>query len=203
MASQRADRPEAKSRRLFVAVEIDEAAQDAIDAAIEPWRALFPKARWSPRANRHVTIRFLGPVWPRLVDDVEDAVVATAAAAAVPFGLALAGFGRFPDRGKARVLWIGPDDPAGALPALAAGLQERLPREFPPETRPFSAHMTVARSDPLDLPATWLETPVRAVTWRVDHLTLFESHLERPHARYEPIARCALGDVAGPPADPR
>jgi hypothetical protein len=26
------------------------------------------------------------------------------------------------------------------------------------------------------------------VTWRVDRLVLFESHLQRPHARYEPIA---------------
>ncbi len=203
MARDRAARPEAKPRRLFVAVELSEAAQEAIDQAIAPWRAALPKARWTPIANRHVTVRFLGAVWPRLLDAV-GAAVAAAAAETAPFELSLAACGRFPDRGGARVLWVGLNDPAGALAHLAGRLDARLPAEVRRETRPFAAHLTVARSNPaIDLPASWAAAPVASSGWRVDHLTLFESHLRRPHARYEPLERLPLGDVAAHPAEPR
>ena len=37
--------PEAKPLRLFVALEIPEAAKDVVEAAFAPWREEFPKAR--------------------------------------------------------------------------------------------------------------------------------------------------------------
>ncbi len=188
MARDRASRPEAKARRLFVAVSVPSEAQEALDAAVAPWREELPRARWTPVANRHVTCTFLGPVWPRLLDRVQEAMAAVAAGAA-PFTLALEGLGRFPERGKARVLWAGLRDDAGGLAGLAAALDRALAPEFPPETRPFAAHLTVARSHPpLTVPAGWEATTVEPVGWRVETLTLFESHLERPHARYEPLA---------------
>jgi len=193
MARDRSSRPEAKPHRLFLAVEIPERAQDAVDAAILPWREALPMARWAPRVNRHVTLKFLGPTWPRLVGFVE-AAAAEAAARSGAFDLRLAGVGRFPERGKARVLWVRVHDDGGALAGLAAALDAALAREFAPETRPFSAHLTVARSNPaLAVPDTWTDTPVEAVGWRVEALTLFESHLQRPHARYESRRKFQVG----------
>jgi 2'-5' RNA ligase len=194
MARDREKRPEAKKRRLFVAIEISDEAHDAVDRAIEPWRDEFPRARWVPRENRHVTMKFLGGTFPRLVDEVFEAVSAAAASTA-PFHLTLGALGRFPERGRARVLWVGlEDEPKGALTALADAVQDAVPREFPPEKRAFSAHLTVARSDPpLPLPDAFEGSLVEPVTWTVDALTLFESHLRRPAPVYEPLLRAPLG----------
>lgn len=193
MARAREKRPDAKKRRLFVAIEISDEAHDVVDRAIEPWRDGFPRARWVPRENRHVTMKFLGSTFPRLVDQVFEAVT-TAAASSAPLRVTLGGLGRFPERGKARVLWVGlEDEPQGALTALADAVQDAMPREFPPEKRAFSAHLTVARSDPpLAVPASFAATAVEPVTWVVDHLTLFESHLRRPAPVYEPLLRAPL-----------
>jgi len=189
-------------RRLFVAVEIPDAAQDAVDAAIDPWRDALRAARWVPRANRHVTVRFVGWTAPELVGAVTDAVRATAAATP-RFDLAVTAAGRFPPRGKARVLWIGLDDPAGALAVTAGRLQTRMADALPPEARAFTPHLTVARArPPIRVPDGWAAADVEPSRWTVEHLVLFESHLGRPHARYEPLERCALVNVADPRPDP-
>src|SRR6266516_1170716 len=67
VARDRATRPEAKPQRLFVAVEVSEQAKRAVADAIEPWRQAFPQGRWVHAENWHVTMKFLGRTWPRLV----------------------------------------------------------------------------------------------------------------------------------------
>ena len=66
MARDRAGQPEARSLRLFVAFDVPAEAADAVELAIQPWRSVFERARWVPRDNWHVTLKFLGQTWPRL-----------------------------------------------------------------------------------------------------------------------------------------
>ena len=191
-----------RRRRLFIGVELPDGAQDAIDAAVGTWRDAIEAARWTPRPNRHVTLRFLGGVAPELVDGVHEAV-ASVAAATPAFPIALGSPGRFPASGRARVLWVGLSD-GDVLGRIVALLATRLPARTAPDTRPYTAHVTVARADPpIRAPDGWTETPVDPSPWGVGHLTLFESHLSRPHARYEVFERCPLAHVADPGSDPR
>jgi RNA 2',3'-cyclic 3'-phosphodiesterase len=193
MARDRAARPEAKALRLFVAIELPAEAQDAVEAAIAPWREAFPRARWVPAANRHVTVKFLGQTWPRLRGWVEERV-ADAARSAVAFETSLTELGAFPSARRARVLWVGLDDRPGRMAEVALGLDVALAEEFRPETRAFTPHLTVARSDPpLELPPDYATTAVAPVRFRVDHVTLFRSHLRRPAPRYEPLATFPFG----------
>lgn len=195
MARDRTSRPEAKPLRLFAAVDVPERAKDSVVAATEPWRERFPEGRWVRPENWHVTVKFLGRTWPRLVDWVVRES-RTAAAGIRPFRLGLDGLGVFPGPGRARVLWAGLDDPEGGLRALAAAVEERLGREFPPEKRPFSAHLTVARFDPpvpmRDHAEKLSGTRVEAEPFRVGNLTLYRSHLSPRGARYEPLERFPL-----------
>jgi 2'-5' RNA ligase len=179
--------------RLFVAFEISEEARAAAVATVAPLRERFPKARWVPPENLHVTLKFLGEVYPRLEGWV-PARVEEAAARLAPFGVRLEGLGAFRSPRSARVIWVGlADDPPGAMAVTAGALADALRREYPPEKRPFSAHLTMARSDPpLALAPEDLETEVPAVAWTVDHVVLFRSHLRRPAPVYEPIARYPL-----------
>jgi 2'-5' RNA ligase len=187
MARDRASHPEARSLRLFVAFDVSAEAGDEVARAIDPWRTEFPKARWVPRENWHVTLKFLGQTWPRLERWVREGVAEVAAAAA-PVATRLTTLGSFPSRGRARVLWAGIDDEAGRLGTIAAALDRTLRREFRPETRAFSPHLTVARSDPpLRLPERFAEVPLEPLGFTVDRIVLFRSHLRRPAPRYEAL----------------
>jgi 2'-5' RNA ligase len=192
MARDRAARPEAKPLRLFVAIEIPETAKDEVEEVFAPWREAFPKARWVPRENMHVTLKFLGRTWPRLTDWVPEQVEA-AVAEVSRFTVRLRGVGSFPSAKRGRALWAGFDDTDG-IAALAAEIETALADEFPTEKRPFHPHLTVARSEPpLKLPAGYSGTELESDEWEVDHVVLFRSHLRRPAPLYEPLARFRLG----------
>jgi RNA 2',3'-cyclic 3'-phosphodiesterase len=193
MARDRASRPEAKPLRLFAAVEISQEAKEAVAAAVAPWRERFPKARWSPQDNWHVTLKFMGRTWPRLRGWVEERLRA-AAQGIEPFEVRLDGMGAFPSAGRARVVWAGISDATGRFAGLAVSIDEALATEFPAETRAWHPHLTVGRSDPpIPLPAEFAAAAVEPVRFRVERVVLFESHLRRPAPRYEALATFPLG----------
>jgi 2'-5' RNA ligase len=192
MARDRASRPEAKPLRLFVAVDVPPAVRDAADASVEPWRARFPRAKWVPPQNQHVTMKFLGSTWPRLVPWVRETVAAVAQAHA-PVPTRVLGLGAFPNGRRARVLWVGLDDGQGRLARIAAALDEAFSREFAPEKRGFTPHLTVARFDP-PVPLEGLEeVELVCEPFEIDRIVLFRSHLRRPAPVYEELGAFELG----------
>jgi RNA 2',3'-cyclic 3'-phosphodiesterase len=192
MGRDRAARPGAAPLRLFVAIDVPEEAKDSVDEAFRRWREEFPRARWVPRENWHVTLKFLGRTWPRLREWVPERVEAAVRDMA-SFRVRLAGVGSFPSRRRGRILWAGVDD-ADPLTEVATRLDEALRDEFEPESRPFHAHLTVARSDPpVELPRGYAETPLETAPWTVRDVVLFRSHLRRPAPVYEPIVRVPIG----------
>ena len=196
MARDRASRPEAAPARLFVAIEIDEAAKSRVRAVLEPWRQRFPAARWAPPANWHVTLVFLGRTWPRLMGWVQEQAAGVARASS-PFTVTLDGLGAFPSTGRARVVWAGLRDPDGSCASMAQKLGEALSREFEPDKRAFHPHVTVARSDPpLALPEDFAATAIHTEPFRVDRLVVFRSFLARPAPRYEPLGVHPFGMLA-------
>ena len=194
MGRDRASRPEAMPLRLFLAIEIPDHAKDVAEEMFAPWRDEFPKARWVPRENMHVTLKFLGRTWPRLTDWVPERI-GEAVADVEPFKTRLDGVGSFPSAKRGRAIWAGFQDDEERLSGLAAAIDEALEDEFEPEKRAFHAHLTMARSDPpLKLPSTYTSTQLVSEPWTVDRVTLFRSHLGRPAPRYEPLERLPLGE---------
>ena len=192
MARDRATRPEARPLRLFVAVTVPAAAEADVDAAVAPWRSTFPRARWVPSENRHVTLKFLGRTYPRLVGWVHERL-AEAAGGLAPFTTRVAGLGCFPSPGRARVLWAGLDDAEGRWAALARAVDDALAREFEPERRAFAPHLTVARSEPpLRLSEDVAATSLGSDPFEVGEIVLFRSHLRRPAPVYEALGRFPL-----------
>jgi 2'-5' RNA ligase len=192
MADDRAGPREARSLRLFVAFDVSHDVAEAVERAIEPWRDAFPRARWVPRENWHVTLKFLGQTWPRLEGWVHERVDDVARAHR-PVPSRLTSLGSFPSPGRARVLWAGFEDDAGDLARIATALDEGLRREFRPESRGFSPHLTVARSDPpIRLPDGFAATPLDPVACTIDRVVVYRSHLRRPAPVYEPTATFPL-----------
>ena len=194
MARDRASRPEAKPLRLFVAVDVPEAIRETLERDVAPIRERRPRARWVPTRNQHVTLKFLGGTWPRLVDRVHESIAAAAAGAQVVHTRVL-GLGSFPDDRRARVLWAGLEDPERRLARLAASLDEALAPEFRPEKRPFTPHLTLARFEPPVTLDGLSGMTSQSDPFVVDRIVLYRSHLRRPAPVYEPLAAFPLGVV--------
>jgi 2'-5' RNA ligase len=177
--------------RLFAAVELPDAARAAIGAATERLRTTLPGLRWVPAENLHLTLVFLGWVDPGEVDPIRDEL-AGAAAPAAPFRAGLGAAGRFPDTGKARIVWFGFTSGAEELDALAGRVRRAVAHRVG-DDRPFRPHVTVARADrPVRIPVGALDLTPLDVEVEVDAVTLFRSHLGAPSPWYEAIARLAL-----------
>ena len=191
-----------RNHRLFVALEPPDAVRRRLAAIdVELRRAAGRAAdeiRWVPPENVHLTLQFLGAVPEERVPDVETAIRA-AAAAARPLSLEVKGAGGFPNARRPRVVWAGLTGDLTALAALAADLGRRLaPLGFPPEERPFSAHLTLGRARegrgaPGIAGALASAAEAAGAPWRATEAVLFESHLSPKGPRYEAIAHAPLG----------
>lgn len=184
--------------RLFVGVGLpDPVAMEAADATAS-LRARYPDARWVPVESLHVTLAFLGPVARAQRPWIEERLREVASTTEA-FSTAITGIGGFPSMAGARVLWLGLDDPGDRCGKLARAVQEALSPTFPMESRPFTPHITVARSPrSLDLrdPGDASSANER---FDVGGISLFRSHLGRPEPRYEELTAIPFdGPTPGP-----
>ncbi len=123
----------------------------SIESLIRDLRAASRGLKLVSPDHFHVTLKFLGDTEEGLVPEIESAM-REAAAGIAPFTLAVRRTGGFPDLSRPRVLWVGLEG-AEPLARIARSLDEHLGAlGFGPESRPWSAHMTLARvRDPRDL----------------------------------------------------
>ena len=171
--------------RLFVAVDVPELQRDWLREQTASWHEAIRGARWTEPRNQHLTLKFLG--W--VPSDELDAVTAACEKVAGSHRgatLRLSTPGAFPNARRARVLWVGVDDPAGLLAALAADLDKALaPLGFEPESRPFKAHLTLARfKDPARVEIPELDASALG-GFEVESVGLWRSRLARTGAEYE------------------
>jgi 2'-5' RNA ligase len=196
MARDRASRPEAKPLRLFVAVDVPDRVKAELADATAPYRDRIRGARWTRSDGWHVTLKFLGATWPRLVETVRESVQA-AAGAAEAFDSRLTSLGVFPSPGRARVVWAGLEDPEGRFGALVKALDDLLADDFVAERRAFTPHLTVARLIPprniREFAPDLVGTTVPSEPFPVDRLVLYRSHLSPKGATYEPLLEAAFG----------
>jgi 2'-5' RNA ligase len=174
------------SLRLFLAVDVPRDLLHEVEARVKPLRSQAEGARWAPVENQHVTLRFLGTTPDDRLASLVSSVRSTVARHD-PFILRLGTLGSFPERGKARVLWAGFEDPTPLL-ALARDLEPVLVSlGYEAEKRAFSAHLTLAR---FKVPAAVRELTAKVDLSDLDPFTveqvgLWRSHLSPKGARYE------------------
>jgi 2'-5' RNA ligase len=186
--------------RLFIAIDLDDAARDTIAAEQKRLVSAIGKVGGSRLTivrpeQMHLTLVFLGEVAEPIAAQLTEGIAAPVDQRA--FDLTFAGIGVFPPRGSPNVLWVGVTEGAREV----AGLQHELARRvgelgIPLETRPFHAHLTLARwresrsadrSHALDAAARNVVARIR-----VDHATLYHSRLSPSGPTYTPLARATL-----------
>lgn len=174
--------------RLFIAVRLPKELTDRAAALLPP---ALPAIRPVRPELLHVTLAFLG--WT--ADEHLDRVIAAAVAAAQgqpPFDLVFAGAGRFPEKGKPRVVWLrvaGGREPLAALAGRVADELRRRAITF--DDRPFVPHLTLARvqADASGPEGRTIAAAVDALAvpelrTRVDRVAVVESVLSRQGPRY-------------------
>jgi len=136
--------------RLFVAVEIPPAVRKSLGEFLAVLRALSSQPRWVRTDNLHITLKFIGEVQPEKLGDIRAALSAVHSDRSVT--LDFRGVGFFPNEKRPRVFWAGIEASAN-LARLASDIDRALEKPgVPPEKRPFSPHLTLARFEPPGLP---------------------------------------------------
>ena len=137
--------------RLFAAIDIPDDLQDALRCFVDHLRPAATIA-WSPVENLHLTTKFIGE-WPEeKLPQREDALRSMPRRDPIP--REVRGLGWYPNPKNPRVFWAGVHDTDG-LTSLARDIETALePLGIAKETRPFAAHLTLARiKDPTPLDA--------------------------------------------------
>lgn len=126
------------SLRLFAAIALPDPVAERLLALMKG----VPGAKWRPRENLHMTLRFFGELTEPLAEDL-DSAIEEAVRGLGPFELQLKGAGSF-GGADPHALWIGAAQ-TYALKQLAAACEKAARRvKLKPEPHNFTPHVTIA-----------------------------------------------------------
>lgn len=126
------------SIRLFAAIALPD---DVADRLLALQKGV-PGAKWRPRENLHLTLRFFGEVQEPVAEEIDSALDEPSQRNA-PFDLTLKAAGAF-GGADPHTVWIGAEDNP-ALTKLAADCERAARRAgLKPEPRKFVPHVTLA-----------------------------------------------------------
>jgi len=169
-------------KRLFFALWPDATLQGSLHRLAE--RSLpAGEGRRTPSANIHLTLAFLGSV----TRESQDCHAQAAEGVRVgPFSLVLDALGCFRRSG---IFWVGTEQAPEGLLALVRAMNTALRAcGHEPDTRPFRAHMTLARR----LRRCPHPMPMTPIEWAVRDFVLVESRTGPRGAEYEILRRWRL-----------
>ena len=182
-----------KPVRAFVAIRMSAQVEDAVAAMTETLKGPRDEVRWVPRANLHITLKFLGPsVDPhrleRFTAGLHEVAMKTA-----PFEVAARGLGAFPNLEHPRAIWVGLH--SVELGALAARVEAASAEYgFERENRRWSGHLTIGRVrdthhlKPATREALEAAKETEFGSSKIESITLYRSHLAPEGASYEALA---------------
>ncbi len=166
--------------RAFIAVDLPPTVKAALSDVAATLGGRVPRGavRWVRPEQMHLTLRFLGDT-PADRLPALAAALDTLAAGHAPFALHLTGVGCFPNARRPRVVWVGLGGEEAKLLALVTALEAALrPLGWPPEDKPFRAHLTLGRvKDERAAQGIDWSADVPALTVPVAAMHLIESQL--------------------------
>ncbi len=187
--------------RSFIAIELPDELKLELDrfeaqlkSAGQPW------VKWVDPNSIHLTLKFLGNIAVEKIGEITKAME-EAAQGTPPFQLEVKELGAFPNLKRVQVVWVGLNGETDKLSQLQQRIESSLSRlGFAPESRPFTAHLTLARlRDQASLDERQrfgqlvAETrPSINYTIRVDAISLMRSQLTRGGAIYSRVSLVRL-----------
>ncbi len=188
--------------RSFIAIELPEALRKELaelQSRLKAQSRFYVK--WVNPSGIHLTLKFLGYVPAERLDEITLAMEA-AASEVPPFSLQPDSLGAFPNLSRVQVVWVGLTGDIEPLGKLAREIEREVATlGYPPEGRPFAAHLTLARMGNQATPEerrhmgdiinrTRFES---SSTIAVSEVSLMRSQLTRQGAIYTRIGAVRLG----------
>ena len=187
--------------RSFIAIELPEGLkveliqlQGQLKLGEQSW------VKWVDSSSIHLTLKFLGNIAVGRINEIiramEEAVLGIS-----PFHLEVRELGAFPNFKRVQVAWVGVGGEVDKLVQLQQRIDSNLaPLGFAIETRPFTAHLTLARLRDRASPderqrfgqliaGTRFES---AYTIKVDAVSLMKSQLTKEGAIYSRLSSVGL-----------
>jgi len=180
--------------RAFIAIDIPVSVKEKIEGIETTLKKCDLNAKWVNPQNIHLTLKFLGNIEEKQLDEIKKAVSETASSFS-PLETNLKEFGFFPNEKRPRVFFISTDKEE-ILKKIAYELEERLEKiGFTKENR-FKAHITLSRfKDTKNIDC--LKKEVKNIKLQgnlaVKEITLYKSTLTSRGPVYEVIFSAGLG----------
>jgi len=111
--------------RAFLGIGLPGDVRETIASAIAQVRSLHAPVAWTAPKNLHITLNFLGDIFPERVEFVERAM-RVAASGIDPFSLTAEGGGAFPGTRNPRILWVGFLEPLELVRQLQQNMENVL-----------------------------------------------------------------------------
>jgi 2'-5' RNA ligase len=187
-----------ETRRIFAAVDVPDDVREAIANYVAELRREHPElpVRWERTEKLHITLKFIAEASAAQVTALDETIKAVSERHC-GFDAEIAGTGVFPNARSPGVLWIGIGRGSSEMTGIVSDLEaigERL--GLPVERRAFHPHLTIGRVKGFrkNVPAfdDVLRQGFEPARFRVDKLTLYESHLANDGSRYSVLGTYPL-----------
>lgn len=191
--------------RLFAAVRVPDDVRARIRQSQAELQSALPRCNvaWTRPEQFHLTLKFLGPVDVKRIDELELRL-GEACARFAALALQAGRIGFFPEQRLPRVIWAGVEDARQELPALQRTVESAV-ADFTREqaTGRFSGHVTLGRIRAIGrADADRLAELARSMadrsfgSWVASHVELMRSELSSAGARHSVLATFALNRPA-------
>ena len=134
------------SIRSFIAIELPDDLKKGLKVFQNSLK--LPKhnfVKWVSIDGIHITLKFLGNITPKQIDDIKSSLISIARSQEV-FTLHTANIGVFPNMQRMRVLWLGLAGDISKLLEFQQAIDiSLLKKGVKSEKRPFTPHLTLAR----------------------------------------------------------
>ncbi len=187
--------------RLFIAIELNEAVRLALTRFQDKLKRRCEGIRWVRSDQLHLTIKFLGDVPDKEIDQVTQAMT-IAAHRAQPFCMTIESSGCYPRSGAPRVVWAGVTETTHALARCKDAVEAELVEVgFPQSHGTFSPHITLGRIK-RDAWADRVRKTIESADYAplsqpVNKLVLTSSVLSPQGPTYRTVASAALSKSQG------
>lgn len=181
--------------RAFIALPISESIKEEIFSSLENARKEYPKLKWVPKNNYHLTLHFLGSISKKqlhlLISELNSFKLGS-----VAFKIKFGHFNAFPNLKRPSVIHLPIIEGLDRIKMIHEGLKPLLERaNIPNETqRKFHPHLTLCRVKfkPENYNDSIFETILPPDGDIIDKIILFESDTSGKQPVYKPIQTIKL-----------
>jgi 2'-5' RNA ligase len=189
--------------RLFFAIELPDTVRAQLARLRDQLKSKIDKASFTRDENLHITLKFLGEMDERKVDELTESIAKIRSA---PIELRAEAIECFPQRGAVRIVAAGFGGDLPTLNAMHRTVEQRCQHlGVSPEQRPYRPHVTLARARST-LPGSTRALANKITTgllpadgFSVDRFVLMQSRLTPSGSHYSVLKTFLFTEKDDPP----